>query len=461
MQYNIHNEKYKITDIGGIHAEQFREYKDASKYKNEVHDELTHLNETIILTPGGEDWKTRIKEARSKHEELTGKKLRKDAVVICSTIESVPASWPTETCKEYFKDKSAWYGQYLEKMSGLDHGSMLSCCIHLDETSPHATIAFMPLKDKKFNAKEIISKNYLKALQTDSQTYTMNWIETYCQTHHMELERLEPIIEGNQKQHMAEHKFKAMKMKEETSALERTIIERQLQKMQADAAVSAARKKLEETRNAIGTLENRSAELKEKTAQAVEAKASYERATAAAAKQKEQYEEKFISLTEAPSIAKYEELKEANVNLKKEISLKDRVISTLQEEVQIWKGKWDELSAVVSKIAHEVGSRIIQATGVRILKNDNLSEYPSKSVIKEIKVIRKEVEHLGPNSLRVVPGEDGYMVVHKTTSGKYEPVHTGFEDRAAAEEYRRNYSDTARMLQEKIHPEEKLGQKLN
>ena len=56
MQYNFHNEKYKMSDVGGIQREQFREYSKDTEYRNKVDPERTGNNLYIEMSPGGRDW---------------------------------------------------------------------------------------------------------------------------------------------------------------------------------------------------------------------------------------------------------------------------------------------------------------------------------------------------------------------------------------------------------------------
>ena len=115
MQYNIHKEKYQTKDVTGIMKEQFRQYEDETKYKNYIDHERTKDNIYKAMSEDGTNWYMRIREAKESTEEVTGKVTRKDAVVLCSTVESVPSSWNAEVCQNYFQDKAEWFKGYLEE----------------------------------------------------------------------------------------------------------------------------------------------------------------------------------------------------------------------------------------------------------------------------------------------------------------------------------------------------------
>lgn len=393
MQYNIHNEKFKFSDIGGIHREQYREYKDKMLYKNDVNHELTEKNTYFELTENGKNWFAHVKQAKESTSLITGKAVRKDAVVLCSTVESVPQSWDEESCKEYFLDKAKWYDSYLQEKAGVDSGCMLSVCVHFDESTPHATYAWLPMKDGKLQARNILTRDFLKALQSDSQTFTFEWIERYEQQHSLHLEHLEPIMSGSQRQHLAEAEYK---------------------KEQIRTQVEELRQEHEEVRQKLN-----------------------------------QVNKEIVEKTMAPDLQSYETVVQENHVLKEELSLKDRVIEALQKEkavlqetvkhlsetVQEWKEKFDLL-------AHKAGQRLMASFGFDVSKDATVSEYPSAKVKEVLSDMKQEVERYDQTSLRVVPDMEAigqYRIVARKPSGEYESVERGFQTREEAEKYRREY----------------------
>ena len=393
MQYNLHNEKFKYSDLGGIHREQYREYKDTSLYKNDVNHELTEKNTYFELTKNGKNWFAHVKQARESTSLITGKAVRKDAVVLCSTVESVPQSWDEDSCKEYFLDKARWYDSYLQEKAGVDSGCMLSVCVHFDETTPHATYAWLPMKDGKLQARNILTRDFLKALQSDSQTFTFEWIERYEQQHSLHLEHLEPILSGSQKQHLAEAEYKK-----------------------------------EQIRTQVEELQQEHEEIRQKL---------------------DQVNKEIVEKTMAPDLQSYETVVQENEKLHEELSLKDRVIEALQKEkvvlqetvkhltetVQEWKERFDLL-------AHKAGQRLMAAFGFDVSKDSTISEYPSAKVKDVLSDMKEEVERFEQSSLRVVPDMESsgqYKIVARTQTGEYEKVKDGFQTREEAEKYRREY----------------------
>lgn len=393
MQYNLHNEKYKVSDIVGIHREQFREYKNKMLYKNDVNHELTKNNIYFEMSENGKNWYSQVKQAKESTSLITGKAVRKDAVVLCSTVESVPQSWDEESCKNYFLDKAKWYDSYLQEKAGVDKNCMLSVCVHFDESTPHATYAWLPMKDGKLQARNILTRDFLKALQSDSQAYTFTWIERYEQEHSMHLEHLEPIMSGSQKQHLAEAEYK---------------------KEQIRTQVEELRQEHEEVRQKL-----------------------------------DQVNREIVKKTMAPDLQSYETVVQENQELKEELSWKDKVIEALQKEkavlqetvkhlsetVQEWKEKFDLL-------AHKAGQRLMSAFGFDISKDEKISEYPSAKVKEVLSDMKREVERYDQTSLRVVPDMEAigqYRIVARKPSGEYESVKRGFQTREEAEKYRREY----------------------
>ena len=204
MQFNSHIEKYKASDAGGIHAEQYREYKNSSRYHNNVDPTRTDLN----VVHEYQDWKSAIRTAQQRQEQLTGKAVRKDAVVLCSSVQSVPASWGREAAMDYFQAYEGFMLNFLNA-HGCDQGVSLSAITHYDEDNPHQTYTWMPLKDGKFKNKEIMNKQFLRDLQKEGWEHYQTWA-----LQHPELEQLEPYQEGGKRVHKSELEFKQQTLNE-------------------------------------------------------------------------------------------------------------------------------------------------------------------------------------------------------------------------------------------------------
>ena len=425
MQYNIHNEKYQTKDVIGIRKEQFREYEDKSNYKNYVDEERTKDNVYKAMSEDGDNWYKRIREAKESTEQMTGKVTRKDAVVLCSTVESVPSSWSTEVCKNYFNDKAEWFKNYLE-VKGVDKDSVVSVCVHLDETTPHATYAWLPMKDERLQAKNILDKQFLRDLQKESQDFTFSWIGRYNLEHpDNRIELLDPYQIDSGRKHLKESEYKEMKIAENVQQME---------------------SKLEETRQQIGDLEKRDEELTVKTKEAVEVK--------------QIYEDKLIEITKAPDIESYDSIVKENVNLKEELSLKDRIIEGLENQIERFKESIDELKTSAqewkekfSDMAHKAGSRLMEYFGYDVKDDASIRQFPSKEVSAGINELSEKSQKLDPKSLRVIPdleNEGMFRVASRQSDGTYQTIQGGFESRDLAQDWQRHYGDMSKRLSEDI-----------
>lgn len=412
MQYNFHNEKFKLAAVGGIHREQFREYSNPEQYKNEVDTSRTAKNAYYELTEDGKEWFKHIREAKESTAEITGRAVRKDAVVLCSTVESVPSTWDDETCKKYFFEKAKWYENYLHEKAGVDENCMLSVCIHLDETTPHATYVWVPEKDGKLQAKNILDRNFLKSLQTDSQEFTFDWIQQYEEKKCISLEHLDSIESGSQKQHLSEAEYKK-----------------------------------EQIRTQVEELQQQHQEVQQQIAEA---------------------NEELVRKTQAPDLKSYEEVVTENQTLKEELSWKERIIEKLQEEkialqatVEKLSQKVNNLSDTLSDIVHKAGQRLMAAFGYDMSQDKSVQEFPMSDIKNTLSDMKIEAEKYDPGTLRVIPDREvpgTFQVASRNPTGEYEKIRGQFSSRDEAEEFRRNLGYAAEHLTEKF--EEKMSDNL-
>lgn len=423
MNYNFHNEKYQLRDIGGIMKEQFREYADDSKYRNHVDPERSEKNLYKEMSPDGTDWFKQIREAKASTSEVTGRAVRKDAVVLCSTVESVPASWSDDACREYFQDKADWFGKYLHEHGGADEDCLKSLAVHLDESTPHATYAWVPIKDDKLQAKNILNRDFLRDLQSDSQDFTFDWIDKWNEAHpDNQLEKLDPYTPDSQVKHLTEAEYKEQQISEK---------------------VAAMKTELDDKIQELGDLTQEKTELEEKTLAAVEAK--------------DAYEQKFLDLTEAPDIPTYDALRTENEDLKVELSLKDKIIDRLeavneqlQERIDDFKEQVEDWKEKFSDIAHNVGERLMNAFGIES-DDDTVPEYPSKELSDGFKDLQESVSDIDTKDLRTLPDPDNdgaYRVAVRNDNGEYETVKGGFDSRFDADAWKHDFSEGVVNLSE-------------
>lgn len=435
MQYNFHIEKYKMSDIGGIKKEQFRQYKDVSKYRNHVDPSRSDRNSYIDMVEDGCDWFKHIREAKQRTTESTGRAVRKDAVVLCSTVESVPKSWDADACREYFQSKAEWFGEYLHKHGSAGEDCLKSLVIHMDESTPHATYVWIPERDGRLQAKNILTREFLTALQRDGQQFTISWIDDWNRRYpDRQIEQLSPYVLDSGRQHLAEAEYKEMKVEEH---------------------VESMKESFEKTRQEIGDLTWEKEQLDVSIQQATEAR--------------ERYEEKLIQVTQAPDIPTYAQVIQENKTMKEELSVKDRLIERLQSErdrlretAEQWKATATEWKERFYDITHKAGEKMMSFFGYDVTGETAVPEYPVRTITEGLSQIQAELNGMDPQKLRILPDNDNpgtFRVASKDTSGSFETVRSGFESRTSAEDWRRNVTESAKILTR--HTDEKMTAKLS
>lgn len=93
---------------------------------------------------------------------------RADVKVYCSWVLTVPQNLPTEKHREFFESAYRFFCQ--------DYGkeNIVMASVHLDETTPHMHLGFVPvvretknqkkLGQEKVSAKELLTRSYMKNL---------------------------------------------------------------------------------------------------------------------------------------------------------------------------------------------------------------------------------------------------------------------------------------------------------
>lgn len=121
----------------------------------------THLNYRLDSNTDPNDFITqRLSEIKVQK--------RADVKVYCSWVLTVPQNLPTEKHREFFESAYQFFCQdYGEK-------NIVMASVHLDETTPHMHLGFIPvvkekknqkkLGQEKVSAKELITRTYLKNL---------------------------------------------------------------------------------------------------------------------------------------------------------------------------------------------------------------------------------------------------------------------------------------------------------
>lgn len=121
--------------------------------RGNIDPERTELN--YNLRP--HDVRQEVKLAIAQHEETSGKGIRKDANVLCDWVVTLPQDCPRDRSRDFFESVV----QFMEGRYG--KGNVLGCYVHMDETTPHAHIPILPMRDGKLVASKVVNRADLKS----------------------------------------------------------------------------------------------------------------------------------------------------------------------------------------------------------------------------------------------------------------------------------------------------------
>lgn len=107
------------------------------------------------------DVRQEVRLAIAQHEETSGKGIRKDANVLCDWVVTLPQDCPRDRSRDFFESVA----QFMEGRYG--KGNVLGCYVHMDETTPHAHIPILPMRDGKLVASKVVNRADLKSFHGD------------------------------------------------------------------------------------------------------------------------------------------------------------------------------------------------------------------------------------------------------------------------------------------------------
>lgn len=154
-----HIKKFKASATGGMicHYERSRE---GTLERENIDRDRTHLNYCIGYTEKGvgqvpplANAETVSKRVRAV-ETASGKKVRKDAVVMADMVVTKPQNVPDEDAYKFF----AYSYMYLGQKVGREN--MMGGYVHMDEKTPHIHMPFTPVLDGKFNYKKLCDRTF-------------------------------------------------------------------------------------------------------------------------------------------------------------------------------------------------------------------------------------------------------------------------------------------------------------
>ena len=234
----VHMMKIKSGAVGGIQSHNNREHE--PKTNPDV--DMSRSEDNYDLVPC-DNYKRSIKEKLSNLVE-SSRAVRKDAVVVCNfivtsdseTMEALGA----DRQREFFEDSVKWFSDRY----GADR--VLNATVHMDETTPHLHIGVMPItQDGRLSAKAIFTKTEMKAIQTE---FARDVGEKYG---------LERGVEGSERTHLSEARFKEQKALE--MANEHGAIAQELQIIAEDCKqeLSEATRSLETVKQELSAMQDR------------------------------------------------------------------------------------------------------------------------------------------------------------------------------------------------------------
>lgn len=234
----VHMMKIKSGAVGGIQSHNNREHE--PKTNPDV--DMSRSEDNYDLIPC-DNYKRSIKEKLSNLVE-SSRAVRKDAVVVCNfivtsdneTMEALGA----DRQREFFEDSVKWFSDRY----GADR--VLNATVHMDETTPHLHIGVMPItQDGRLSAKAIFTKTEMKAIQTE---FARDVGEKYG---------LERGVEGSERTHLSEARFKEQKALE--MANEHGAIAQELQIIAEDCKqeLSEATRSLETVKQELSAMQDR------------------------------------------------------------------------------------------------------------------------------------------------------------------------------------------------------------
>lgn len=234
----VHMMKIKSGAVGGIQSHNNREHE--PKTNPDVDMSRSEDNYDLISC---DNYKRSIKEKLSNLVE-SSRAVRKDAVVVCNFIvtsdNETMNALGADRQREFFQDSVKWFSDRY----GADR--VLNATVHMDETTPHLHIGVVPItQDGRLSAKAIFTKTEMKAIQTE---FARDVGEKYG---------LERGVEGSERTHLSEARFKEQKALE--MANEHGAIAQELQIIAEDCKqeLSEATRSLETVKQELSTMQDR------------------------------------------------------------------------------------------------------------------------------------------------------------------------------------------------------------
>lgn len=214
MEFAWNTQKNKLTDVKGKEIEQER--KSDNLKNDDIDRNKTHLNYDLIQSNLNlyQRVKNRVDAVRQNS------RIQKNSVVMYSNVITVNKNefqkWGTEKTKAYFECVTEFFQNEFGKEN------VVSAKVHLDETTPHMHLHFVPISEEgKLQAHKIMTKSRINKIHTNAPKF--------LQEKGFNVER--GIGETGGRNIKNIHKYKAVKLNETVIELtkQKDIIEKQIE----------------------------------------------------------------------------------------------------------------------------------------------------------------------------------------------------------------------------------------
>ncbi len=158
----IRIQKFKRGAVKGIELHDQRA-KDVSHTNPDI--DRTKSSQNYTLTGSHADY---LREVDERLGKLSGKAIRKDAVVMCQALITSDTAFFHTLSQEQQRDFFSRSLDFIKRRYGEEN--VLSATIHMDESTPHMHVNFTPIRDGKLSAFSIFTRQELTNLQTDFST---------------------------------------------------------------------------------------------------------------------------------------------------------------------------------------------------------------------------------------------------------------------------------------------------
>lgn len=147
-----------------------------------------------------------------------------------------------------------------------------------------------------------------------------------------------------------------------------------------------------------------------------------------------QLENTILEITKAPDLVSYKDIQDENQTLKKELSVKDKIIQKLNVEKEDLKQSLEKWKRQCMHIANKIGNKMLNAIGLDTNVVGIKKELPSKEVIQVIDDTSHTIQY-NADDLRVIPDSQNkgkFCVILKKDNG-FDVVDNNFDNRQLAE----------------------------